>query len=186
MAISQTKFERMFSGMTSVAQKVYDCVPISESWSVSKIRAEAHRNHTVLDHRVMFGCLSALRDCGLVDEPVRGEFRRHPVRVPPKEIAIPVFTSPHYTKTEDPTKETTMVKEVTITKKAVAAAAAPSPLDALGDLARRASILSEMVKTLADDIGDAAVEVQAQFEANAEESKKLHQLKALLGSIGGA
>lgn len=183
--ISQTKFKRVFSGMTTLAQKVYNFVPISETWAIGKVCAEAKRNGVTVDQRVMFGCLAALRDGGLVDEPVRGEFRRHPVRVAPEKLTIPVFT-------ETTPQEEPMVKPqaqpvtpgitVTITEKKKPA---PTPMDMLGDLAQRAVVLADMVKALAEDISDTAVEVQAQFEASAEESKKLKQLKALLGSIGG-
>lgn len=178
--MNHARFTTILAGMTSVARKAYEAVPIQETWPTSKIIAELQRQGTALPFRTLVGCLRTLCDAGIVVEVSHGMFRRVPVRDPvptskasaaPKPIAIPTLQT--YTP-----KEPTMKAAPQPTP-----ATKPSPLDLLGALAARANALGDQLKVLATDLSDAAVEMQAQAESDAGALEKLKQFQALLKSL---
>jgi hypothetical protein len=158
MSISATKFQAMHKSLTAIAQKVYAAVPASEPWSVSFIHSEIQRNGgTTRDYRVVQGCLSSLKDSGLISEPQRGVFIRVGVK-PEKEtivqsnpIGIPVATN-----------QTPVVR---------------SPMVILSDISTR-------FRELADAVDTAALEIDELFTAKSAGAEKLAQLQQLLKSIG--
>lgn len=171
MSMSQTRFDAIFSGQTSIAKKVYEAVPIAESWTTRKIMAEMQRLGISQDQRTVAGCLENLRKSGLVNELMKGEFRREGI----KEIGIKAV--------EQKEKEPAVV---TIAKPPIAilTTAPLSPMDILGALAVRAANLAGMASELASDISDAAIDVQQHIENNDADTKKLKQLQSILKSIG--
>lgn len=174
--MSQARFRQRYAGMTSVARKVYGAVPIAQSWTPQQIAAELVRLNVSLEFRVIEGCLRGLTDAGLVAETGKGQFRREPVREP----------KPLPTPQEEPTMSPKpAAKPAASPDPAAAPAAKKSPaLDRLADLAERAAKLAAQVQMLSVDIGDAAIEVQMQVDANEAGAAKLRQLQALLKSIG--
>jgi hypothetical protein len=171
--ISQRRFDRMFSGQTDTAKKVYNIVPIQEAWGAAKIASELKRQGVNLNFPVVMGCLDTLIRAGLVKEPLKGDFQREAIK-------------------PEPVKEQNKEPEMNRSNANATATAAPSvvtkvqkdPLDILGGLAQRAALLSNTLKELASDISNAAVEIQEQLEANDEQVKKVKQLQTLMKELG--
>lgn len=160
--LSPSRFHQLYACQTAVCKKVYDAVPKVDAWTPAQIVGELARLGRRSDTHLVTGCLATLVDAGLVYEPRRGQFLREPIR----EIVL--------TPKEAMTKEAPPVP---------AAAVHQGPLDKLGALSTRAGQLAELLRTLATDIADAAVEMQAQIEANVADLAKLKQLQALLKSL---
>ncbi len=74
--MNRKKIERMKRGMTAMAMKVYNCVPMNESWDKSKIHAEMHRQGMTHNAKVIDGCLNNLRGVGVSEAP-RGTLFHH-------------------------------------------------------------------------------------------------------------
>jgi hypothetical protein len=162
--MSQARFQAMYSGMSTIARKVYDAVPIAAHWNPGQVVGELSRTGSNIEYRTVAGCLSSLIDAGLVQEPVKGYFCREPVREklpPPKK---------------DPMKPTAPAPAVT-------PAAPTSPLDRLGALSVRVAGMAQSLKELASDIGDAAIDIEAQIETSQADMHKLKQLQAILKSL---
>lgn len=159
-------FRLAYDNQTSAAQKVYDAVPIIESWSQAQIIAEMNRVGVSLEYRVMGGCLNNLVRSGLIQEVIKGYFRRLPVRPAPTQQPKPV--APIESK-----KEEIMTQAMPAAKPAVK----QSPLEILASLATRA-------KELTADIENAALAIQDQLEATEKDMEKFRQLQALLKGMG--
>lgn len=70
--LSPIKFRTALAGMTSVAQKVYEAVPIQETWPNSSIHTEMKRRGMSYDYSVLGGCLKTLVQAGLIKESTQG------------------------------------------------------------------------------------------------------------------
>lgn len=168
--ISQARFNALHSGLTSVARKVYDVVPLAEQWTTKQIVMEMNRRGMSMDTKIIQGCLESLVHSGLVREPARGEFTREAVKA---LISKPVINKEYPEMAE-------VISNITTTLTKVPAVVEPSPMERIGALAQRVNQISAMLQSLAEDINDAAVEIQAQMESNEKDVKRLKQLQALL------
>lgn len=169
MSMSQARFNAIFSGMTAVAKKVYEAVPIAEKWTQQQIASELHRNGSPVELRLVAGCLNSLISAGLVTEPGTGLFRRETVRAAIKKTV--------------PAEQTEQKEEMKTNTEAAAKAPQACPIDKLGQLAQRVAQLSAMAKELAEEINEAAIEAQAKMEENTEAVKKFQQLQSLLKGV---
>jgi len=71
------RIRRLEDGLSGVARKVLDAVPISEAWTVHAIAGEMRRaTGSSYEHRLVVGCLESLKSSGLVREYSRGKFMR--------------------------------------------------------------------------------------------------------------
>ncbi len=191
--MSQSRFNLIYSGMTSIARKVYAVVPMRERWQVGQIIAEFQRSGQSADYRVIAGCLNTLIAAGLVHEPRKGEFSREPIRVPSAvnastvdaaavaqaAIATTVIVPPSKS-----IKETMQPKTQLPATSPTVAKPKDSPVDKLGLLAQRANGTANLLKELASEIGDAAIEIQEMLETNDLDVQKMKQLQSLLKSLG--
>lgn len=170
---SAARHKELLSHQTSIAQKVFGAVPISEMWTTRQVHAELVRTGTARDIRVTEGCVSALVRSGLVQEPMPGQFRRAAVKseVPALKLVEPT----------EPKEET--VKPAT-NKTGTSASTTGDYMHKLGDLARRATSLASQVKQLASEIEAVAIEVDDQIKVEHDNSTKLRQLQTLLKSLG--
>lgn len=163
--MSPTRFNVLFSGVTSIAQKVYGVVPKTEPWALPQIHAEFARTGGSVDRRVLQGCLRALTEAGLVNEKPGSKFMCVPVRPVPekdeKEVVMP-----------EPTPAPKPATSSGLTSK-------------LSLIAARANAAAESLRTLADDIELAALEIEDRLTENNADSQKLKQLQQLLKSISG-
>lgn len=160
------KFEVVYAGLTSVARKVFDATPMSEPWSASRIVAEMARKGSQQDHRVVLGAMCDLCGRKLVREVSTGMFQR--------------MTTDHPTPPETPMPEPTTRTNCTSPKAGAAAAkAAPrkrGPMELLADLSAKA-------RQFAEELDNAALEIEQEFQNSEAKSAKLQQLQALLKGI---
>ena len=175
--LSAVRHQALLSGVTSLAQKVYGAVPITESWTHQQIFQEVSRLNISAAYAIVSGCLNSLIAAGLVNEPTPGSFRRVGVRAakPKPEAPAPAPTVP-------PVPPVPPQEKAPMTSTA-AAPAAPAPIDRIGALAARVAQMAADLKTLATDIGEAACDAQAQLELSADDSNKLRQLQAILKTV---
>lgn len=163
--MNKTRFDAIYSGLTSIAQKVDRAVPITEEWPTSQIHSELVRLGANTDRKILQGCLKSLMDAGLVTESAGKYYRRVEVRnraasstspAPEPEIEAPPTPAP---------------------------AAPTTPFGKLAALAAKARELAKSLHELAEEIENAALDVEAQAEANSAELQKVKQLKAILHSL---
>lgn len=174
------KFIGTYRGLTGVAQRVYDCVPISEAWQPQQIKAELTCQGRGGEVRIIMGCLNALIDSGLVKEVPKGYFQR-----------IPVDPKPANTEKTEETEEAEKEEVMTATlqtklqPKLQTKKDETAPIDKIAKLASRCIELSVMLQKLASDVETVAIEVQNDFAQQGEDAQKLKQLQALLKSTIG-
>jgi len=159
---------KRLEGQATIAKKVFEAVPIRAAWSIHQMMSHLTKiTKSHIDHRVMQGCLNALKDCGLVREPQRGFFQRVEVR----EEAV----------------KTEVNGEIDVPKlKTESKPAAPaSPIDVLDGIAGRLRRLRDDADTLASDIETAALVITEQEVETQAAVTKARQLQQLLQELGG-
>jgi len=166
--MNAAKQQNMLAGQSSLARKVFQVVPIQESWSAhdifnSLMAAEA----TGAQFPAIRRGLVELKESGLIREPVNGHFQRSAITI----------KSPRGQNMLEETK----VGVIAIKKAEVSA------LDTLAVLSAEVISLSEEVgqrmKKLATRIEEVALSVEAEREVNTEALAKFEQLKSLLKGI---
>lgn len=151
------KQRQKLAGQTSLAQKVYQYVPIQEPWTAADIaRAMVRASGSQMDGRTLLGCLGCLKDSGLVREVSSSRFQRtavsQPITPKPKE-AMPAPQKPE-----------------------VKPAAPASAIDLLAGIAKS-------MRALAGEIETAAIAIEEGQAKAGEEVQKLRQLQALLKGL---
>lgn len=172
--LNHAKVERLLSGQSAIARKVFGAVPMREQWRV-------HQIHDAMpgagaDTRVILGCLQDLVDIGLVRESQQGTFQRVEMRLP---------------KTPSPKPK----KDATVSRLPTRIAAAinqqqgieSSPLDLLGELSGEivslAGEFQQRFSRLAGKVEEAALAIEVERERSTESVAKLKQLQQLLKSL---
>ena len=157
-------------GLTGIARKVLEAVPIADTWSVTQLLSELRRAGHTSDHKLVSGCLSSLVDTGLVREPVRGSFKRVNIAPKPAQPSLKAVPS----------------------SDAAATPATPDPMDRAISLAAQVRALASSAIKIATELDDLALEVEGriqQVEAGAKQFcdagnlKEVLQLQELLNSI---
>lgn len=165
-AVNQSKFEQAHRGLSAIAKKVFDAVPISEGWSPTQIGHEMTRQGSGGGEvRITLGCLNTLIDMGLVSENGKGLFQRVGIRQKAVAEIQPIEKST--------VNKTSSIAPVTASAKPYG----PGPIEIL-------SKLSSRLRELASDMDTAALELAEQVEKNDVETAKMRQLQALLKSLG--
>ena len=158
--MNEARFSSIHRGLSTVAQKVYAAVPIADEWAIEAVRRELTRKGHTIDLHTIRGCMSSLVDSGLVTEPSRGQFSRVAIKEAYKAPAEP-----------KPVKEAKQPEN-------------PMPkqgaIDKLTALSARVRTAMSAMKTLADDIDNAALEIEADILKAGEGAQKYKQLQALL------
>lgn len=147
--------------ITQTARKVLNATPIQEPWHSHAISNEMVRAGVQMSPKTVLGCLSSLKEDGLVKEPRAGWF----VRVEASRTPITLIT-----------EEPTMPAPKTTITAAAASATTKTPFDRLADLALDA-------RSLASKIEDVALEIEQAMQKSTGEAAALHQLKALLKGL---
>lgn len=152
--VTPEKQKQKLAGQSAIAQKIFQCVPIEQSWTVHQVAVELRRmTGSSQDTRTLYGCLATLAEAGLV-RCLQGEYRRVPV-----SAAAPVKR-----KEDKPMPE----------KKVPAAApGSASALDVLGNLSQR-------LRSLADDLDAAALAFAEGSQEMVAMAERYKQLQALL------
>ena len=168
--ISEDRRSQILKAQSSLAQKVYEAVPIEGPWSPSFIQSEMQRmgNSSANDLRKIQGCLNTLIESGLIREPEKNVFQRIAVRE--KCAKLPEFTEPLKVKIPMPTTTT-------------APQTAKTPSQILASLSARAKKIGEQVAALAEDIDMAQLEIEEMNSAKDADTQKLKQLQQLLKSL---
>ncbi len=161
------KCEALMQGHTNIAKKVYECVPIGESWRAFQIMS-ALRNMTgsTADVRIVQGCLRDLVDSNLIRKTGSDHYQRIAVEKKQKaqELKMPAAK---------------------VEKVVVAPAKASSSIEILGELASEILGMAEHLKSLATRVEDAALVAEQDRESTAKSMESYRQLKTLLKSLQG-
>lgn len=166
----------MERNLTGIARKVLESTPVAESWTVQRIYAELRRLGHSTEFSTVSGCLTSLREQGLVTELRGCEYQRMTPR--PKLVTPPA-----------PAPETEPQQEAATSPATTTAAAKPAakpelhPLKQVEALAAEARAIAQRAGDLAARIEDLALDFEQRMEVVASETKKLRQLQELLRSI---
>jgi hypothetical protein len=160
-----SRFERIKMDLNASLSKVFDAVPAQEAWSYIQINMEiSRRGRSRMEQSVLMGCIRALKDKGLVTEPMPGLFQRVAV-VQKQETASAPETVPETLPQPQP-----MPKE--------------TPLEKIAALSAKVRAHAETFRALADDIDGVAIEVEEMFNVRDAQVEKLRQLQVLLKGLG--
>jgi len=166
--MSETRLMKLLEGQSSIANKIFQFVPIQEAWDAQDIhRAALASEATTVSIHAIRRALGELSDAGAIREPAAGLFQRDAV-IPKarKEPAMPT-----------PAKQLKPGMDQATT----------GTLDVLASLSAEVVTLSNdfgaRLKGLAKRIDDVALTVEAEREANSEAATKLLQLQTLLKGL---
>lgn len=165
-AIKMQEAEKALNG---IAKKVYDTIPIQASWRLHEIMKELSRSGSTPDIKVVQGCLSMIKEKGLIKETQTGYFQRLPIRSveKPSGSVRELFKDILEEKDMKP-----LVKKP------------QEPLDKIAAIGRQLREFSVSAKQIADEIDTVAIEVEERIQKTQKENESLLQLKQLLKSIG--
>lgn len=166
--MNQNKFETILRTTTPTARKVFDAVPISESWSPFQIGAELQRLGTPKQRDIVEGCLKKLTADGLVYQEPRtsGLYRRTEVRANHEEKA-----------------QVMNIAAVPKTNPAIKPGRKPEHMERLSALSERIRSVSHVLKILADDVDAAAIAIDEEVVDISADTLKLRQLQTLLKEL---
>lgn len=173
--MTPNRFAAIASGMTGVAKKVLEAVPMNEPWDAGRVRQEVRRLGHQMESHIIDGCLRALREGGLIRESSPGCYVRVAVR--PKLVHQAVASN-----------------EDAVSQEEEAASAGPvsgkplgewTAVDRLANLAHELRILRDALESTAKSIEDIALDIEADAGANTEAAEKLAALQKLLKGIAG-
>jgi hypothetical protein len=158
MTISTARHQVLLHEQSSVAQKVFEAVPMQEVWSSQQIHGALQRTtRSTMDFKILQGCLNTLKEAGLVHEPKTGCFERVKQREPVVQSnVVPAKVSP--------------INANPINGSRSAAA------EVLYELSNRA-------RNLSLDLAAAASMIDDEIEENAESAQKLSQLQSILKGL---
>lgn len=168
--MSAARFKTLFDQQSSVTQKVYAAVPISDEWGLHQIVTELTRQGFTHEKRTVLGCLQTLARTGLVIERSTG-FKRAPIR---EQASAPKGVTEGGDQQQHNQKE----REGKMPRPSAA-----SPIDTLSEIATKAREISRSMTEFAGLVESAALEIEGQFEQQNADSQKLKQLQALLKGL---
>ncbi|WP_175681164.1 hypothetical protein [Burkholderia cenocepacia] len=161
--MTPAKYTAALSGLSAIARKVLEMVPIQEAWSRSEIAGHLLRvTKSSPDAAVIDGCLGRLKDSGLIREPSRGRYQRIEVRER-EVLKVPV---------QKPEEACAAPVEQSIL-----------PIEILSKLAERARTVATELVMLASDIETAALTIEQGNAENVANLEKLRQFQSLLKSL---
>jgi hypothetical protein len=172
--------QQLLQGQSSVARKVFDHIPIQDSWPAHRIAGEIERTtRSRLDAKVVAGCLASLVDAGLIRQKgvsaKAREYQRLPVPSETTEApgvlveaGMAVRTLEHVSATPDSNQH---------------AENPATPFVVLSTLNDRLFQVSQELKEIATDLGDAVLQIESAREQNARDAETLRQLQTLLGGL---
>lgn len=151
--------------LTGQMLKVYDAVPIEKAWPIADIVSELHRTGHNIEHNIALGCARTLVERGLVNESPKFSFIR-------KNEETEILPKPEPTE-----KQSGKRPHLEIVPPTMPATDKPrGPMELLADLAAKA-------RAFADELDNAALEIEQEFQNSEAKSEQLKQLKSLLKGI---
>lgn len=157
------RFQSIYNGLPQNLKKVYDVVPMKDSWGESMIMSELSRlGFSYSGDKSMIGTLNRLKDLCLIKETEPGKFKKEEI-------------------TEKVVKKEPKAFSLTVgSKEVMASKETKTPLFMLNDLAMQAVQLANLCKKLASDIESAAINIDDHIAFTQKDSLKLKQLQELL------
>lgn len=153
--MNQAKFKSIHNGLSAIVKKVYEVVPIKTNWTSVQVVNELNRSGLNYDRKTIEGCLNSLVTSGLVSEPSKGLFIRVAVKDQPEKKVADL-------------KPIRPVVSLDAKQK--------GPMELLAELASKA-------RQFAEELDNAALEIEQEFQASEAKSEQLKQLKSLLKGI---
>lgn len=151
--MNNAKIQAAVLGQTGIARKVYNTVPTDESWSATKIISEMRAHGHNIEFSVLEGCLNTLKASKLIKENEHGYYR-----VVPKLV-----------------ERAPVEKDGAGSAPSTPQAAPAAPQDPLS----RIATISDVLRNLAHQLDDIALEVSDKSAA----SEKLQKVKDLLKDL---
>jgi hypothetical protein len=171
-----SKLKSRLDGQTSIAKKVYECVPAQEFWTAGQICEELGRKGQTPQKRIVEGCLSTLKESGLVVEQGPGQFKAIVLKKKPTLEAVPFAAFTYGSEEEVEVNTVKIVEKKPIVKR--------TPLEILSGLATKLDCMMDEMDDLKKEIEDAALEITEQMQADDDKIKQLRQLQTLLKNLG--
>lgn len=173
------KRDRILANQTAAAQKVYACVPISESWPAHKIMAQLKIDlGSSMSVAVVRGCLRALHESGLIRRPSSDLYIREPVVTTTELIdKVAKETKPAQPTEPAPPAQPEQPKESSMSASIV------SLLRLANSLSTLAIEIEERLSEAAADIEKMARQLETETAADREQLAKLKQLQTLLKDL---
>ncbi len=179
------KRDRILANQTAAAQKVYACVPISESWPAHKIMAQLKIDlGSSMSVAVVRGCLRALHESGLIRRPSSDLYIREPVVTAAElmdKLAQPA--QPAQPTQPAPPAEPAPPAQPEQPKESSMSASIVSLLRLANSLSTLAVEIEERLSEAAADIEKMARQLETETAADREQLAKLKQLQTLLKDL---
>jgi hypothetical protein len=174
--MNETRFSAIYKGLGEKTKKVYQVVPISESWSLGQMMVELNRSSPGHNHnqRSVGFCLGSLKDVGLIKEVPGDKWIRVPVRA---KVAM----NEEVECSDTTAKEEAMPNETP--QPAKAAKEESTPLEKIGELSSQVINIIQSLHKLAADIDAAAIEVEEQIEKIKRDSIRLKKLQEIFKDL---
>lgn len=165
------RIEQLLQGQTNITRKVFEYVPAQEAWGASQIMRAMRQQNKTLDPRSLDYCLEALVSCGLVRRNPDLTFqRRVVVRPKPSKDEATAMQEQQPKATPAPTNPTPAV----------------GAIEVLASFGERLRTLSESIKSLAQDLDAAALQIEeGQQQRMAQSHDELTKLRALREVLRG-
>jgi len=163
--VTPEKQKQKLAGQSSIAQKVFQFVPINELWTPLQIAQALHRDtRSNVDMHVLRGCLNCLVDAGIVKTNNSGTYRRVTVSAQPAAGA---------TESAKPKESSVSVEpKTTIVKNDKPASA----IDLLSGIAKK-------MRAMADEIENAALTIEEERAKDAETVNTARQFREFLKGL---
>ncbi len=184
--MNQARLSSLLNGLSGIALKVYEAVPITEIWTKKQITAELIRSGVHTDMRTIEGCLAKLVDKKLIRErgiggASGGAFTREAPQAP----------SPAVDRTEKKNAEASrpVMHLASVNKNVEKAIEMPdteekTPIEIIEGLTSYVDSALKSLQSLRSELDAAAVSIEDMFIASEQRNEKLKQLQTLLKSIG--
>lgn len=154
--MNQGRFNSIYNGLPQNLKKVYDVVPIKDSWNEIAIMAELSRlNISYSGEKSMIGNLNRLKELGLIKECASGKFSK--IEITEK-----------------------VEKKVEVMQKKEVKMSQLTPIELISSLSAQAIQLANLCRKLSEDIDYSAILIDDHIKAQSKDSEKLKQLQALL------
>lgn len=183
--MNQARLSSLLEGLSGIALKVYEAVPIAETWTKKQIAAELMRTGVRTDLRIIEGCLASLVDRKLIRErgvggASGGSFTREAIHTPRPAVE---GGDKKATEATRPVMHLASVNK--ITEKAIEMPAKDkTPIEIIEGLTSYVDGAIKSLQSLRSELDAAAVSIEDMFIDAEKRNEKLNQLQTLLKSLG--
>lgn len=169
------RHDELVSGLTGIAKKIYEEVPIQEEAGITEIIASLRRKGVSAQQSIIKGCLRDLKEKGLIREPNGDIYVRVNVRAP--ALSEPL-TEPH------PPRILSTLHKVTPAVATVATASEDAALfDRIASVAGKLRDGAKAMNAAADELEEIGLDFGARMQGLSGQLEALATLKAALGKL---